>query len=327
MPIVIDNRAPEAAAENFDDVSLFTENDEPTLEAEVIVGFLDELDWDAVMEDEDVKEFVEKEEGFYKFDENGEPVACGEKDEGAVALAIESLDGSLAWQFADTDDLIEMFKHYVSNLPESTLEEKARKAVFAELVSEEALDEKGPFKKGAFRKMHAAGGKEQVNRMLGAMMAKGAIKKAGSAGTKYLQTGVTAKGGTKAGSGYAGGDYVKDSGYAPGTGSGRKRWMSYKGKKAAELSKEAKKARKAKKSGMSKVGYKVGTGSPQKKQSAKTLVKKAKAPKKSMVASDDHASNLTEGATTPFVKRMEGSRLAGAILESFGSKKPEGEKK
>jgi hypothetical protein len=324
MPIEITN----VHAEDLDEqaeIDLFTKDGELTLEAEVLAGFIASLDCGDLFEDEDVREFIESETGFYREDEDGEMVACEKDAEGAQELTIESLDGEIAALFIDEDDMLAMFEHYVENLPEETLEEKARKAVFTE-----------GFKKGAFKKIHAGGGKTLVNRMLGAMMAKGAIKKAGSSGTKYKEKGVTAKGGVTPGKGYAGGDYTKASGYAPGTGGGIKKWMSYKGKHASDLKKAGKKAiagsRALKAKGMAaepktKTTYKAKKGAQA--ASAKGLAKAKKAgAKKSMMASvEAPAANLNESASILSPKtRYQGARLAGAILETV-SNTPKAEEK
>lgn len=320
MPIVLDYT--DEGMEHLDDVQLFDEDGEMTLEAEVLFGFLTSLDFDDVMEDEDVKEFIETETGWYTEDEDGNLVPAKEGDKDAALWTIESLDGEIAAMFVDEDDLYEMFRYYVANMPEETLEEKTLKAVFADVLDEEDdenVDEaKGPFKRGAFKKIHKkAGGPALVNRMLGAMMAKQAIKKAGSQGTKYLAKGVTAKGGTKPGTGQGGSDYEKASGYAPGTGSGVKKWRAYKGKMAADLTKQEKKTLKAK-SGKAKL--KAAPKKGLKKAGAKSLAKKKAAGKKSMGASDTTTppANTVESQSRPAYHRASSVGLAGSILESMG---------
>lgn len=295
MPVTLytGGNAPE---ELGDDVfeAMFDENG-PILEAEVIAAFLEDVDFDDVMDDEEVQEHIELEDGYYILGEDGDLTECKEEDEGAQLLVIETLDGEILVQAIDEDDLFAMFQHYVQNLSEESLEAKMRKAVFSAIIDEEepegGVDEaKGPFKKGSFRKIHKAGGATQVNRMLGAMMNKVSIKRAKAPGKGYKK-----------------GDYTKAAGYAPGTGSGIKKWKAYKSKKAADLAKQAKKAKKGAKIAGKKAGYKAAP----KKKGAKQLKKKAKAgAKKKLSASEETPNKGT--------RLNESTRLAAGMLKKFG---------
>lgn len=157
---------------------------------------------------------------------------------GADLIETASVSGSAleAAEIIDLDDLTAMLAETLDDCAEATdLPTKVAIAAFSDLFRQDAelVDEamppggqyKGTFKKGDFKKIHAgkkttpAGkkGPEIINRMLGAMIVKGAIKKA------------------KPGSGYTGGDYAKDKGYGPGTAPGIKAWLKKSGRTADTL--------------------------------------------------------------------------------------------
>jgi len=135
----------------------------------------------------------------------------------------------------DLADLTEMFFDDLDEMAESeSLTDRATAAAFGHYFAGQGLvplEEAGlkpgqafagTWKKGDFKKVHKGtvkspkgkSGPELVNRMLGAMIYKGAIKR------------------VKAGSGYTGGDYGKASGYGPGTDSGIKAWLKAAGHSA-----------------------------------------------------------------------------------------------
>lgn len=128
-----------------------------------------------------------------------------ELDNLAEKHVLQFLDGRLASQLVDEDDLVDMFAHYCEELAEAqrdedaapTMEAKLQLAALGHLFG---IDEKGPFKRGSFKKMAKKKvGKAKVARMLGAMLNKGVIKRSKTAG-----------------GGHGGGDYQKDSGYKTG---------------------------------------------------------------------------------------------------------------
>ena len=328
----IEITAPTASEVADDEVDvesiLYNEDKSLTLEGEVVSEFLNFVQWDEVFDDPEMAEHIKRVDAFILPTEDGEDFA--EVEEGtkdAEKVKLEQIDGEILAQVIDEDDLLVMFEYYLKSLPETTLEDKARKAVFGALdVDEEDLDElmhggkkkkkkkmgmtyegddgedvdeagamfqmmlkkkgkkksmhkyededgldEGPFKKGSFRKIHKAGGKDLVARMLIAMLSKEAVRRApGGPGT-----------------GYKGGDYKKAKGYAPGTASGQKRYRAYVRKHKAAIEKTKKATKKA-----SKIG---------KRFAAKAKVKKgvkAKKKKKKLAASAPAPSTpvLSEGA-------------------------------
>lgn len=136
--------------------------------------------------------------------------------EGLGVYVLETVDGALVAEHVDADDLVGMLPHFIEELPEETLEDRARRAIFADLTEVDYaamfpglagadLEEaKRLFKKGDFRKRVFAGAKpgtaphSQRMRQMLAMLAKGAIVRVGSGkgyrggGYKYGK----AKGGT-----------------------------------------------------------------------------------------------------------------------------------
>jgi hypothetical protein len=293
-PIIISREA--AEVEEVDSL-LVGKDGKPTVEAEVIREFLEFVDWHDIFDSEEAKPYVETSTVLALDEEDGDDfVEVEEGTEGAQKLEVETLSGEVVAQLVDEDDLLAMFEHYVAAMPEDTLEDKVRKAAFVD-IGEDAVDE-APFKKGAFRKMHKAGGGPQVKRMLMAMMNKEAIRR------------VPKK------SGYLKGDYKKDpAGYGGGTAKGVKRWRTYLAKSKAKSAQAAKKAAKGKRVQAKFVAKAKG------KPGAKVTVKKgAPVGKKKLTASQEVSpSNLTEGAS------MAGSilaiRKANTVNEDAGEKK------
>lgn len=334
-PITI--TTPEADELEEQDVEALLQDEEgkPTLEAEVIDSFLGFVDWDEVFEDAAVTPHIESVSAYIKNTEDGSDfVEVEEGTEGAEKIDLQQISGDVLSQVIDEDDLLLMFEYYLENLPEDTLEDKARKAIFAtygigergmmmskdkliygagskgmmpgysqsaykkkygskhkkkkgmmayeagEEDEEDELDE-GPFKKGAFKKIHKAGGKGQVARMLIAMMKKQAIVRA------------------PAGKGYKKGDYKKSpAGYGGGTPGGRKRYRAYVKKHKAAISKTAKGARKA-----AKIAARF---------TAKAKTKKGAAAKKKKTLAASVSVKTIPGTTI-----SEGASLAGAVMKKM----------
>jgi len=246
---------------------LETEDGEPTLEAEVISDFLESVDYSDLYAVEGVKDVIEYREGHVIADEDGDYEEVEEAAEGTKLAFFECLSGEVVADIIDMDDMVAMFEYHVANdMPQDTLEDKARFAVACSLLGLEE-DEDGDvsekFKRGTFKKMSNAGGvsREMVNRMLGAMLNKQAIKRApGGAGT-----------------GWDDGDYAQNAGgYGPGTAAGITAWKKYKAQKAVELEKDSKKT----KGGLKKLATASGT----KKKSAEDVKKEKAAKKKSKSA-------------------------------------------
>jgi hypothetical protein len=151
----------------------FIHNDELTLEAEVMSDFLACADFSAIFEHPEAEAHIQ---------------TITQEDEEGNTEPIDVIPGDVALQLIDEDDMLEMFVEYVDSLPSETLEDVARKTAIAQL-----LDEK--FKKGTFKKVHKVkGGPALVNKMIGAMMSKKAIKRDGK---KYAK-GAAYGGGTGA---------------------------------------------------------------------------------------------------------------------------------
>lgn len=342
---------------------LMDEDGKLTLEGEVVQGFLDFVEWDDLFEDDEFAKHIREREAFIvPIDDGADFEEVEEGTEGAEKIIVQEIDGETLAAIVDEDDLVSMFGYYVQHLPEDTLEDKARKAVFGALEIDEelaaeiaergmmpgysqseyakkygdkkkkkgsahgsehggkyegdadeaehgnslrammmkkkkkkpgtmtygeadedaALDE-GPFKRGAFRKIHKAGGKDQVARMLIAMMKKEVIRRA--------------PGGP--GSGYKKGDYKKfPGGYATGTAKGLKKHRAYLKKSKAKVLKAAKKAKKGK-----RIAGRFAAKAKSKK-GAGVLAKKKKGTEK-----------LVASAPAPSGNRLlEGASMAAAVV-------------
>lgn len=298
MPVVIGrtDEAQEQAQEQDVQALLVDEEGKPTLEAEICQDFLDDVDFDSIFDDPEVRDagLIKTEEVWF-VEKDGELVDAKEGDEGAEVYTVETLDAETLVGVLDDEDLLAMFEYFVQNeLADDTLEDKARLAAAQQLVG---ITEKGPFKKGDFRKMRK-GSPDQVMRMLLAMLGKEAIQR-------------TAKG-----KGYKAGDYKKHpAGYGGGTPSGVKKWRKYRKQKAAQIKKAAKKTLAQKKRIAAKKGTKKAAA---KKGAAAGLAKKGAGKGKRGVAA----------AEEPKGKQLsEGAKLSGQVLgKMHGSSLVEEEK-
>lgn len=279
--------------------ALLEQDGKPTLQAEVLERFLSDVDFDDVFEamlaDDEAKEFVTVEEKYGKWDaELACWIECEEGDEGAELIPVQTIDPEVAEHFVDLNDLAEMFDFYMMNEHnDETMQGKLEASIFGYSqieMTEDGIDEKGPFKKGDFRKIHKQqGGPEIVNRMLGAMLNKEAIQRA--------------PGGPS--TGYKKGDYAKNpAGYGAGTSKGLKKWAKYKKSKAAAVAKSAKKTKKKVSVGGKKIGgvkkkakAKKGAAAAKKAKGAKAKATKSK---KNLAASvEQEGANLSEHESMP----------------------------
>lgn len=323
MPIEI--IATEDAGTDEQSVAALLEQDgKPTLQAEVLSRFLDEVDFDpvfdAMLEDEEAREFVETKEGYAKFDSELDCwVECDEDDEDATLVLIQTIDPEVAEHFVDLNDLAEMFDFYMTNEHNTdTLQGRLEATVLGyESMDEDDLDEdeleekkKGPFKKGDFRRIHKQpGGPPLVNRMLGAMLNKEAINRA-----------------DEPGAGYKKGDYKKNpAGYGAGTAKGIKKWKKYKKSKAAKVAKAAKKTKKKVSVGGKKVGgvkkkAKAKKGGKKAKAAKKAKAKKKKSKKKVASSVEDDGANLNEDTDESNVRAARFNPNVPVVQEGTKSK-------
>lgn len=169
MPVEITKSAEVAENTNLD--ALLVKDGQPTLEAKVLGSFLESIDFGAILDDEDVVEFVEGQEAVAKTstDEADIELVDGATTvaEGQEFVIVETLDGEVASEMVDEDDLCAMFEHFVRYMPESTFQEKTEKALAINLLGEDfanSLDEASVFKKGDFRKLHSGAKKTPAAR-------------------------------------------------------------------------------------------------------------------------------------------------------------------
>lgn len=159
--------------------------------------------------------------------------------EGLGVYVIETVPGAVVAEHVDADDLVAMLPYFIDELPEDTLEDRARKALFADLTEidwtalfpglagADLEEAKRLFKKGDFRRRVFAGAKpgsaphSQRMRQMLAMLAKGAIVR------------------TKPGKGYHGGGY-KYGKQKGGTDPGKKVYARFKIKKIGTIRKAIK---------------------------------------------------------------------------------------
>lgn len=231
MPVKLIHEAADVA----DDFDVLTQTGELTLEAETVSDFLTHADFSAVFNHPAVKECISTIAGGKiafgaKADQAAHREALSDLAEGEDDAVVQVISVEDALKVIDESDLEQMFLHYVESLPENTLEDRARRAAIANYYG---IDEKkGGFKKGGFRTVHGKpGGPALVNRMLGAMLNKGLIKRADEPGTGYKK-----------------GDYEKTKNYKTGaTKAAKAKVAKFKKANAAKLKRQAAKAKAAKK--------------------------------------------------------------------------------
>lgn len=248
MPLEIIAAEPESdTLDQFTEDVLFTEKGKLTLEAEVLASFLSTVDYTPLFEHADAQQFIQSGpvmvmEGE---DETLIPLLAeggddddddDDEDEAAGFTMLEYMDGAIAAEFIDEDDLLASLEYYLKNeYPSGTLEDRTALQQFADMLTEsgEPLEEKfkkSPFKKGDFRKGVMAGvspaskgakGKvyNQRVRMMMAMMHKGVIAR------------------VPKGTGYKKGDYKRGPGYGGGTPAGKKAYAAASVKDARSAAK------------------------------------------------------------------------------------------
>jgi hypothetical protein len=301
MPLVkVDNPVDE---QDVDINSILVKEDGSlTLEGEIISDFLNEVNFDPIFDDSEVREAgLVAVSGAKVVEQHGEFFEAEDDDENAIEATVEAIDPEDMAELVDLDDLAMMFEYYVENeMPSETLEDKARLATAKAMLD---LDEARP--KRTFKKKYGKPGytRAKVNQMLGAMLFKGAINRAAP------------------GSGYDGGDYKKNPpGYGQGTAAGVKKWAKYTGRATGKVKASIKAA--AKKAG--KKATKVGkAAAPKKGAAAKLKGKKAKKGKKISASEQQKPAKLTEGANlaSKMIGKMHESSLAPV------EKKPEADDK
>lgn len=339
MPVIL-HRTPSADTVLEDvDARLHDATGALTLEGQVIMAFLESVNFDDLLDDADLSEFVEavekKKKAKKKDDaEDGDDEGTEDMEEGEVYTTL-TMEGEDLAEFLDEEDMAGMFEFFVGQMPATTVEEKVLKAAGERLlgivedreddVLEAAkegdegvtkLDEaKGAFKKGDFvkirkGKLKTSTGKTGlllVQRMLGAIEKKGAIKR-------------TEKGGYHAPGGAGVATYKKDAGYGSGSVGGKKAYAKFiasgKGKSAKLKAKT-----KVKGAAAAEMKAKAKENAAKAKAKASRLEKKKPgavtgAKKKSLVAHDD---------TTRSDRMDESLSLAGSVIAGMnksGSGKP-----
>lgn len=224
MPLITQPVDSEQGEQEFTEDVLFTDKGTLTLESETLASFLDTVDFDPLFEHPDVKEFIETGPVLVIEDEAGRLVPILDEDvadgDDKKVMVVEYIDGEIAAEFIDEEDLSHLLAHYIRNEhPTESLEDRTALQQFADILEgddAEALEEKfkAPFKKGDFRKGPMKGvsaaskgaGKKvygQRVRMMVAMLKKGAITRVAK------------------GTGYKGGDYKRGPGYGGGTKAGK----------------------------------------------------------------------------------------------------------
>lgn len=215
MPVVLTSELRESS-KGQGALPLFEESGELTLAGQVIADFLEHADFSPVFEHPAAWPYI-----------------ITLVDEADESIEEEVLPGAVALKLIDESDLAEMFLHYLDLLGENAMQEdaslddKAKLAVFENALLR-PLEEK--FRRGAFRQLRKQpGGGELVNRMLGAMMAKGEIKRA-----------------KKGGAGYKGGDYQRGARYGSGpTKSVKQKGKMIRRRKAAKIKQSMQRTRRA----------------------------------------------------------------------------------
>ncbi len=347
-PIEITAPSPEEVQEEQDVESLLKDEDgKPTLEAEVISDFLNFVEWDDIFDAPELSGHIETAEALTLPTEDGEDfVEVEAGTEGAEKIKVQQIAGDILAQVVDEDDLLAMFQYYLEHLPEDTLEDKARKAVFGVLdvgeaghlfkkkkkkkmgaAYEDGADEAGPILRMMMKRRKTKGamayeGEDDLeeDELTEQPFKRGAFRKMHKAGAQdqvarmllaLLGKAAIRRAPGGAGTGYKKGDYKKHpAGYGGGTPKGRKKYRAYLQKFKAKITKAAKKAKKAKRiAGRFAAKAKAKKGAMAKKK--KKLVAHAPGSDKPLVASP---------AQIPGTTVSEGASLAGAVLNVSQSK-------
>lgn len=335
MPVIL-HRTP-AADTVLEDVAarLHDATGALTLEGQVIVAFLESVNFDELLDDPELVEFVEAVTVKGAIDADGEVVEAAKDAKDAEDVTTVTMLGEDLAEFLDEEDMAGMFEFFVGQMPATTVEEKVLKAAGERLLGlvedreedvleaakegEEGvtkLDEaKGTFKKGDFvkirkGKLKTSTGKTGlllVQRMLGAIEKKGAIQR-------------TEKGGYHAPGGAGQATYKKDAGYGSGSVSGKKAYAKFIASGKGKAGKMKAKT-KVKGAAAAEMKAKAKESAAKAKAKASQLEKKKPgavtgAKKKSLVAHDDTVRN----------DRMDESlSLAGSIVSGMnkaGTGKP-----
>lgn len=252
MPIVLSHRTEhiveDAAARLFDKEGALS------LEGRVLLAFLESVNFDDLLDDPDLAEFVEVATVKGRYDEAiDEVVEADEAD--AEEIPVESMEGEDAAAFVDEDDLLGMFEWFVEHMDTETVDGKVLKAAGERLlgaVEEEIveaategdegavrLDEaKGNFKRGDFVKIRKGTkktslgktGKDLVTQMMLAMFHKGAIKRSPAKGA-YKAPGAKVH------------SWKRDAAYGEGTPAGKAKVSRYKAAKKGQQLKTKKKVK------------------------------------------------------------------------------------
>lgn len=207
MPIISQAHSQDDGAPQTDEGVQLVHEGELTLEADAVADFLLHSDFDAFFEHEYAKQHIQlvKETN-------------AETDE---EVEFQVLPGEVVAEMLDDTDLTAMFLTFVDEtIADEGLESVTRRAAIGAL-----LGEKGPFKRGGFKKLIKKYGKKghmAVKRMMVAMLKKGVIKR------------------KKKGDGYQ-----RDKGYKTGgVGAKKKAVARFKKKNVAKLKKSQKKVKK-----------------------------------------------------------------------------------
>lgn len=300
MPLV---KVEQPVEEKDDDVSklIFKDDGSLTLEGEILAIFLESVDFNTVYDDPEVREAgLVTSKKLKVVEQDGIFIEAEDGDKKAIEVNVESIAPEDMAELVDIDDLVMMFEYYVENeMPSETLEDKARLAAASAMLDLGEARKKKDFKRyyGNTAKGYS---RKAVNRMLGAMIFKGAIDRA-----------------EKPGSGYDGGDYKKHpGGYGQGTAAGIKSWMKVSGRATGKV--KAKYVAASKKAGMSMKAKKAAAA--KKGAAAKLKGKKSKKGAAISASAEQTPAKLTEGANLA-------SKMIGKMHESSLPPKTVDEKK
>lgn len=198
--LVDEETMPDLTVKDFQEAGLLDALGEPTNAGLALMGMLEAVDYNPLLDDEDVQECAEEvyagelsaeELAAYGF-KQAQSVEESEKDPTAVLpnTVLLLLQPDDVAECVDLDDLITTIRGYAGNAKLVENADVVGRAFFAAVrgVAEdidpnakEPVDEakkRGPFRPGAFRTIRKKpGGVLAVKRMIGAMLRKGAIKR------------------------------------------------------------------------------------------------------------------------------------------------------
>lgn len=157
--------------------ALIDENGNRTALGQAVLGFLESVDWNHVLQTEGLDEVLGAEDIVVRRDEQGKIVPCEATDESAAAMRVLYTPGSVIEALTDRGDLAGMFDYYIDHCLGEGIEANIARSALADVsprhFTEEAIDEAGKKKKK--KKAESIGEGDPLDRLLTAGLRAGYV--------------------------------------------------------------------------------------------------------------------------------------------------------